>query len=134
MMGMVVDLESPANDLSDAFPGPQIGRKPGGQGALAEDASERPPLCRGQLGGASGGQLRPQAFEAMASDGGLPSPNRRRRHLQRPNHVDVLLAGQEQSAGSKTSSLLLLFGSESSVHTHSYAATCKTVHYFRDGQ
>jgi len=109
MMGMVVNLESSANDLSHAFPGPQIGQKPRGLGALDEDPHERSHSCLGQLGWSPGGRLRPQAFEPVASDDRFPSPNRRWRQLQRTNHVDVLLAGQKQPARSKTPSFLFLW-------------------------
>jgi hypothetical protein len=134
MMGMVVDVESLPNDLCHALPGPQVGRKPRGQGALDEDPCECFHSRLGQPGWSPGGRLRPQAFEAVALDDRFPSPDRRRRHFQRTNHLDVFLAGQKQPARGKTPSFLLLFGSKCSFHAYSYAATCKAVHYFCDGQ
>ena len=134
MMGMVFDVESSPNDLCHALPGPQVGRKPRGQGTPDEDACECFHSRPGQLGWSPGRRLRPQAFEAVTSDDRFPSPDRRRRYVQRTNHVDVFLAGQKQPAGRKTPSFLLLFGSKCSFHAYPYAATCKSVHFFCDGQ
>ncbi len=134
MMGMVVDVESLANDLSDAFPGPQIGRKSGGQGALEKDACERFQSCLGQLGWSPGGRLGPQAFEALALDNRFPSPNRRGRYIQSASHVDALAAGQKKPAGCDTPSFLLRLGSKCSSHAYPYEPTCKSVHYFCDRQ
>ncbi len=134
MMRMVAHLEFLADDLSNASSGPQIGRKPGGLRTLYEDACKRFHLCLGQLERSPGRRCCPQTVEAVALDDRFPSPYRRRRHFQRSNHVDILLAGQKQSARSKTPSLLLLFGSKCSLHVRPYATTCKSVHYLRDGQ
>ena len=134
MMRMVVHLESLADDLSNASSRPQIGGKRGGLRAFQEDTHERFHLCCGQLGRSPGRRCRPQGVEAVTMDNRFPTPNRRRRHIQRSNDVDIPLAGQEQSAGSKTPSLLLLFGSKCSLHVHPYATACNYVHYLCDGQ
>ena len=134
MMRMVVHLESFVDDLSNASSGPQIGRKPGGQRTIQQDAYQRFHLRLGQLPRSPGRGCRSQTIEAVALDDRFPSPYRRRRHSQRSNHVDIPLAGQKQSAGSKTPSLLLLFGSKCSLHALPYAMTCKSVHYLCDGQ
>ncbi len=134
MMGMVVDLESSTDDLSHAFARPKIGRKPGGPSTLEENTRERLHSPLGQLGRSPSGRLRAKAFETIASDDRFPSHNRRWRHVERTNDLDVLLAGQKQPASSKTPSLLLLSGSKCSLHTYPYAMNCKSVHYFCDGQ
>jgi len=75
MMGMVVDVESLANDCRDAFSGPQIGRETRGLSPLEEDACERLHSRLGQLRWSPRRRFRPQAFETVASDDRLPSTN-----------------------------------------------------------
>ncbi len=57
MMGMVVDVESLANDLSDAFPGPQIGRKSGTRAPLRRMRVSVFNRALGNLGGRPVGDL-----------------------------------------------------------------------------
>ncbi len=136
MMRMIIDLEHSPDNLSNAFSGPQIGREPGGSRTLQEDAHERFLSLLGQLGRSPGDRLCRQSLEAVALNNLCPSPHRRRRHIQRSNHIDVLLAFQKKTASGQTTSLLLSLASECScfLHAFPYAATCKLVHYFCGGQ
>lgn len=130
--GQGIDRESSANDLSHAFPGPRIGQKPGGLGALDEDACERFHSSLGQLGGrpADGFVRRPSspwrgtiAFHRPTDDGASFNA--------RTTSMFFLPARSSRPEARRRASCS--FGSKCSLQAYPYATTCNSVHYSCDG-
>jgi hypothetical protein len=134
MMRMMLHLELLLNDVGNAFPSPQIGRKPGSLCAIQKNTNEFFPLFVGQFGRSSVGRLRSQSFESIALNDLLPPPHRRCRCIQRLGDFDILLACKKKTTANQTASLLLRLASKCSFHIPSCEADYPSVHYFSEGQ